>query len=83
MNKHNSFKNYIFVDECTVRILDVPLYHCRRKGEQVSVPATSRIRLKVNIWGAISTKGACPVVVRSLLLNNNYLVINCCLNLDI
>jgi hypothetical protein len=68
LNKHNDFRNYVFSDESTLRVLEVPLYHLRRRGEHVSVPVTSKVRLKLNIWGAISTKGAPPVFVNITLL---------------
>jgi hypothetical protein len=52
------------VDECTVRVLDIPLYHIRPKGTRPeTIPATSKIRIKLNVFAGISCRGATPFVV--------------------
>jgi hypothetical protein len=62
-NKDNNFKNYIFAYETTVRVLDEPLFQSRLRGSRASVPVSSKIKLKINIWGAISSKGPGPCIV--------------------
>ena len=65
-NANNSFTDYLFSDESTVRVLEVPLYHLRKKSSRPeTIPHTAKARLKVNIWGAISYKGATPFAVRA------------------
>ncbi len=66
-NENNDFKNHVFVDETHVRLFEVPLYHVRQKGERPDgIPSTSKMRLKINIWGGISFKGPTPFAVRYL-----------------
>ena len=63
-NINNDFENYLFVDETTVRVMEVPLYHVRLPNQlPESIPLRSKLRLKLNVWGGISLKGACPFVV--------------------
>jgi hypothetical protein len=50
-NKDNNFKNYIFADKTTVRVIDVPLFQSRLRGSRASVPVSTKIKLKINIWG--------------------------------
>ena len=60
----NNFENYVFVDETTVRVLEVPIYHLRKANSRPeTIPHTVKQRLKVNIWGGISSKGATPFAV--------------------
>jgi hypothetical protein len=73
-NKDNNFKNYIFADETTVRVLDVPLFQSRLKGSRASVPVSTKIKLKINIWGAISSKGPGPCIVIFLIFIFYYLL---------
>lgn len=57
-NINKSFENTVFCDETTVRVLEVPLYHWRPVCTYPdTVPHTTKYRLKVNVWGAISFKG--------------------------
>ena len=59
-----SFQNYIFADETTVRLLEIPLYHIRKRGSRpTSHSSTAKIRAKINIWAGISYHGATPFVV--------------------
>ena len=63
-NVKNNFTNYVFVDETTVRVLEVPIYHLRKKNSRPeTIPHTAKQRLKVNIWGGISSKGATSFAV--------------------
>jgi hypothetical protein len=63
-NVTNNFENYVFVDETTVRVLEVPLYHLRKRTSRPeAIPHTAKQRLKINIWGGISYKGATPFAV--------------------
>jgi hypothetical protein len=63
-HQHTNFNDYVFADETTIRVLEVPLYHSRRKNERPhAISSNSKIRLKVNIWGAISYKGPSPFLV--------------------
>ena len=63
-NVMNNFENYVFVDETTVRVLEVPIYHLRKaKSRPETISHTVKQRLKVNIWGGISSKGATPFAV--------------------
>lgn len=63
-NEKNNFRNYLFADESTVRVLEVPLYHLRKKNSRPQpIPHTAKARLKMNIWGGISYKGATPFAV--------------------
>ena len=44
---NTNFKDYVFADETTVRILEIPLYHTRKKGERPDAHcSTSKIRMK-------------------------------------
>ena len=64
-NKSINFEKYLFVDETTVRSLEVPLYHVRQPGERPeAICSTTKIRFKVNVWGGISFNGPTPFVVR-------------------
>jgi hypothetical protein len=57
-NSKNTFSNYLFVDESTVRMLEVPSYHSRKKESKPNtVPHTGKAKIKVNIWGGISYNG--------------------------
>jgi hypothetical protein len=60
-------KDYIFADETTIRVLEVPLYHSRLRGSRTTVPVSSKIKLKLNIWAGISSKGASPCLVSFLI----------------
>ena len=67
-HKNTNFKNYIFVDESTVRILEIPLYHSRKRGTRPPAhSSTSKIRAKINIWGGISYQGPTPFIVTNSL----------------
>ncbi len=66
---NNSFTDYLFADGSTVGVLEVPQYHLSKKSSRPeTIPHTAKARLKVNIWGAISYKGATPFVINLLYL---------------
>jgi hypothetical protein len=45
-------------------VLEVPIYHLRKANSRPeTIPHTVKQRLKVNIWGGISSKGATPFAV--------------------
>ena len=68
-NQNTDFSNYLFVDETTVRGLEIPLYHVRPRGERPdAVSSTSKIRVKVNVCGGISFKGPTRFLVKNNLL---------------
>ena len=52
------FSNYVFVDETSVRLWDLPLYHWRLKNSYPNaIPMTEKYRNKLNVWGGFSYKG--------------------------
>ena len=62
-NQNENFEN-LFVDETTIRILEVSLYDINgRNSRPEDEPCISKIRLKINIWGGISTRGPSPLAV--------------------
>lgn len=57
-HQHTDFSNYVFVDETSVRLWDLPLYHWRlRSCRPEVVPMTEKYRNKLNVWGGMSFKG--------------------------
>jgi len=57
-HRNTDFSKFIFVDETTIRLWDLPLYHWRLRGSRPDdIPCTSKFRDKVNICGGISFKG--------------------------
>ena len=63
-NENTDFSNYLFVDESAVRLIDIPKFHVRLKNSRPETfPVTSKIRLKINVWGGISSKGPTPFIV--------------------
>jgi hypothetical protein len=57
-NEFNTFKDYLFIDEATVRMLEVPLYHIRKRGKRPEiVPHNGKAKIKINVWGGISFNG--------------------------
>jgi hypothetical protein len=56
------------VDETTIKLWDLPLYHWRLRGSKPeAIPCTSKYRAKVNICGGISFKGTTDFKVRILI----------------
>ena len=50
-HEHTNSEDYVFADETAIRILEVPLYHTRRKGERPqAICKTTKIRLKLNLY---------------------------------
>lgn len=51
------FSNNVFVDETSVRLWDLPLYHWRLKNSYPdAIPMTEKYRNKLNVWGGFSYK---------------------------
>jgi hypothetical protein len=62
-NENNDFANYLFVDETTIRIEELPLYQIRERGiPEAQTRAIDKERLKINIWGGISNCGVTQFV---------------------
>jgi hypothetical protein len=63
-HKNTDFSRHLYVDETTIRVLEIPLYHSRLVSSRPEAKAsTGKIRLKVNIWGGISFVGPTDFVV--------------------
>ena len=53
-----NFDNYIFVDETSIRNLEVPLYNSRLPSSYPpAIESSSKYRTKVNLWAGISKRG--------------------------
>ena len=51
------FSKYTFVDETSVRLWDLPLYHWRlRKTYPDAIPMTEKYHRVLNVWGGMSYK---------------------------
>ena len=81
-HRNTDFSKYIFIDETTIRLWDLPLYHWRLPTSTPdTIPCTSKYRDKVNICGGISFKGATNFKLHKLLniilfkLSLHYLII--------
>lgn len=63
-NKNNDFHDYVFVDETSIWVNELPLYHMRRSGtDPETIASTTNSRGKLNVWGGISFRGATDVSV--------------------
>ncbi len=59
------FSKYVFVDETSVRLWDLPLYHWRLQSSYPeAIPMTEKYRNKLNVWGGFSYKGLTRFAVR-------------------
>ena len=57
-NENTDFSNYVFVDETSVRLWDLPLYHWRLRNKYPrAIPMTEKYRGKLHVWGGMSFKG--------------------------
>jgi hypothetical protein len=57
-NQNKDLSKTIYMDETTLRVLDLPLYHVREKGSVPErIPNTGKIRHKLNVCGGISYAG--------------------------
>lgn len=57
-HENTDFSNYVFVDETSVRLWDLPKYHWRLKSTYPeAIPSTEKHRYKLNVWGGMSSKG--------------------------
>lgn len=69
-NQNNDFLNYVFIDETTIRIEELPLYHIREKGiPEAHTKISEKERLKLNIWGGISSCGVTEFVGFDMNMN--------------
>ncbi|RNA15871.1 Transposable element Tcb2 transposase [Brachionus plicatilis] len=58
------FKEYIFVDETTIRLFEPPMYHLRYPSAYPNAfPCTSKTKSKLNVWGGISFMGPTNLAV--------------------
>ena len=62
-NQFNLFNNTIFCDETSCWVNACPFYHWRHQATYPEVLDFKVERLKINIWGAISSKGPSEFVV--------------------
>ena len=62
-NRYNDFVNWAFADETSCWINAIPFYHWRHPSTHPVVIDAPVKRLKLNIWAAISLKGASEFVV--------------------
>ncbi len=68
-HRNETFNNYVFSDESTVKALEIPLYHVRFPSTHPNaVGNETNTRMKVNVWSVIS-KRRCPGIVVNMLLN--------------
>jgi hypothetical protein len=69
-NIDNDFENWVFVDETSVWINEVPLYHHRHSDSHPD-PAgfSSGLKVKINVWGAISSRGSSNFTVHLIFTN--------------
>ncbi len=80
----NNFDNFVYVDESTTRTLEIPLYQWRLPSTQsfMRIPKRTNTKAKVNVFAAISWRGASPFITFTNNLNsdgyceiiNNYLI---------
>jgi hypothetical protein len=69
-HKDTDFSNYVFLDETSVRLWDLPLYHWRlRSSRPEAIPMTEKYRNKLHVWGGMSSKGLTRFAVIELKLN--------------
>ena len=73
---HSDVRNFAFVDECTIWSDDVvPTYEYREQtSHPKAVQSTDKFQWKINIWAAITYKGAskfCVSTPSRWRLNNN------------
>ena len=75
-NQNNDFSNYLFVDETTIQIEELPLYHIREKGvPQTNTKITEKEQIKLNVWGGISWFGVTQFVGFECNMNGPVIVI--------
>ena len=61
---NNEHDDWVFADETKAESHRTKLYHMRKKGRYPKkVGKYKPDRFKVNVWGAISARGACKFVV--------------------
>ena len=58
MHRKTDFSKYVFVDETSISLKEMPLSHWRLKSKYPrGVEMPQKYREKVNVWGGISSKG--------------------------
>lgn len=63
-NQDTDFSRYLFIDESKINIFDVPPYHIRKKCTRPpAIPCTTKYKLKLNVCGGISERGATEFAV--------------------
>ncbi len=65
--------NFVNVDESTTRTLEIPLYQLRLPGSQslMKIPKRTNKKAKVNVFAAISWRGASPYITFTNNLNSD------------
>ena len=67
-NLNNEFYNFVFVDETSVWVNQMPLYHMRQSGTSPEgLVSASNARYKLHVWGGISLRGPTSFFVRQFL----------------
>jgi hypothetical protein len=57
-NKNNDFADFVFTDESSVWVNQLPLYHMRMAGTHSQcLESRSNSRIKLNVFGGISVRG--------------------------
>jgi hypothetical protein len=62
--QHADFSKYIFADETTLRLCDVPIYQWRKASSYPDAyPCSEKYAAKLNVWSGISFRGATQFAV--------------------
>lgn len=76
-NRETDFTKYIFVDECSYKLNQIPLYHIRAPASRPERLAVTRKNdVKINVWGGISIAGPTNFAVILMIIK----LINCITN---
>ena len=68
------FTKHIFVDETSIFLKALPLYHMRKKAAYPkAIPYTVKYRQKLHLWAGISVLGSTPFQV---VFNEKFLKLN-------
>ena len=67
-NQNNNFDNYVFADECTIRLNEFPRNPLRLPSSYPDgIEGGDKYFYKINLFGAISCKGPSQFYVISLI----------------